>query len=118
MGFPVNTPDMVPGLAFIDEATNLSTARRKIDLSTTPAKSITIKAMNLGAASAQVIYAVFNAVSDSEATTKLGVAGQRYVIPVGESLTVAFAEGVSRVDLIAKTAESGANLVVTTAVGG
>lgn len=118
MGLPVNTPDMVAGVALIDEASNLSTTAKKIDLSTRPASSVTVQAINKSGATAKVIYMVANAASDAEAAVKLSTAGQRHVVPMGGSLTVAFATPVSRIDLVSDVAESGSSLIVTTAVGG
>ena len=118
MGLPVNTPDMVAGVALIDEAPNLSTTAKKIDLSTRPASSVTVQAINKSGATAKVIYMVANAASDAEAAVKLATAGQRHVVPMGGSLTVAFATPVSRIDLVSDVAESGSSLIVTTAVGG
>lgn len=118
MGLPVNTPDMVAGVALIDEASNLSTTSKKIDLSTRPASSVTVQAINKSGATAKVIYLVANAASDAEAAVKLATAGQRHVVPMGGSLTVAFATPVSRIDLVSDVAESGSSLIVTTAVGG
>lgn len=117
MGYPVNTPDMVAGLAFIDEAA-LTNTRRKIDLATTPAKSVTFQALNLTGATAKRVYIVVNAVSDAEAAVKLATAGQRHVLQMGATLTLAFNEPVSRIDLITDVAETGTNSVVTTAIGG
>jgi len=118
MGLPVNTPDMVAGVALIDEASNLSTTAKKIDLSTRPASSVTVQAINKSGATAKVIYMIANAASDAEAAVKLATAGQRHVVPMGGSLTVAFATPVSRIDLVSDVAESGSSLIVTTAVGG
>ena len=118
MGLPVNTPDMVAGVALIDEASNLSTTVKKIDLSTRPPSSVTVQAINNSGATAKVIYMIANAASDAEAAVKLATAGQRHVVPMGGSLTVAFATPVSRIDLVSDVAESGSSLIVTTAVGG
>lgn len=118
MGLPVNTPDMVAGLALIDEASNLSTTAKKIDLSARPASSVTVQAINMASATAKAIYVVANAASDAEAAVKLATAGQRHVVPMGGALTLAFAAPVSRIDLVANAAESGSSLIVTTAVGG
>lgn len=118
MGLPVNTPDMVAGVALIDEASNLSTTAKKIDLSTRPASSVTVQAINKSGATAKVIYMVADAASNAEAAVKLATAGQRHVVPMGGSLTVAFATPVSRIDLVSDVAESGSSLIVTTAVGG
>lgn len=111
------TPDMYAGLAFISETNNQSIARTKLDLSTTPARSVTIQALNLASSTVKRVFVVANAVSDSEATTKLGLAGQRFVVQMGGTLTLAFAEAVSRIDLIADVSETGTNCVVVTAIG-
>lgn len=118
-GLPVYTPDLVSGLALVDEATNLATAARKIDLSARPASSVTVQAINMGSSTVKVVYVVLNAASDAEAAVKLATAGQRQVVVMGGgALTLTFATPVSRIDIVGNAAESGANLVVTTAIGG
>lgn len=117
-GLPVYTPDLVSGLALVDEATNLATTARKIDLSARPASSVTVQAINKGSSTVKVLYVVANAASDAEAAVKLATAGQRFIVPMGGSLTLTFAAPVSRVDIVGDASESGANLIVTTAVGG
>jgi hypothetical protein len=115
---PVYTPDLVAGISIIDEASNLSTTSRKIDLSARPATNITIQSINITGATAKLYYLVFNATSDSEAATKLATSGQRFILGLGNTLTVAFATPVSRIDIVANVAETGTSLVATTAVGG
>ncbi len=117
-GLPVVPPDMVPGLAFIAEIANLSTTRVKVDLTTTPATSVTLQLMNLGSATAKRVFVVANAMSDAEASTKLATAGQRFTCAIGDSLTLAFAEAVSRIDIVSDVAETGSSCAVVTAIGG
>lgn len=116
MPLPVFSPDMCAGVAFVTEISNQSTTRTKIDLSTTPAKSITIQAISLESSTVKRLFIVADAVSNSEAATKISLAGQRLTMQMGDTMTVAFNIPVSRLDIVSDVAETGTSVIVVTAV--
>lgn len=68
------------------------------------------------AATGKMLYVVLNATSDNGATTKLGLAGLRFPIPLGEARKFVFPASAlcSRIDFVTDQAESGTSKIILT----
>lgn len=95
------------------EISNLTSTRSKVSLSS-GADVFRVSYSNLGSAVGKVLYVVFNATSDADANTKLGTAGQRFVVPLGGDRQFEFGPDIllTRVDVKTDVAsETGSSLV-------
>ena len=103
------------GFIYVNEFTSLSNSRQSLtvvgglnalELTFFPTASASIY---------DVMDVVLNAVSDSDADTKLATVGARYVVPAGKTLRQIVPSGgtlISRIDVKLRSAASGTNLVV------
>lgn len=109
----VVSPADVPGALAVYELSNVNT-RQKIDLAV-PASAVEIVSVDMGSSSAKVFDIVLNAASDAAADANLAVAGARVPLPIGKSYqqyVQGTATKISRIDIKARAAETGSNLIV------
>lgn len=109
----VLSPAEVPGALAVYELSNVNT-RQKIDIAV-PASAVDIVAIDMGSSSAKVFDVVFNAANDAAADANLAVAGARAPLPTGKSYqqyVQGTATKISRIDIKARVAETGSNLIV------
>ena len=98
----------IPYQQYVDEVANISTTpvKRGLGLGRSFVE-ISYKQGNGAASTGKFLYVVINALSDADAAVKLTVVGVRYVIPLGESLKIQSVSKITRIDLVADTAETG-----------
>lgn len=109
----VVSPAEVPGALAVYELSNVNT-RQKIDLAV-PASAVEIVSVDMGSSSAKVFDIVLNAANDAAADANLAVAGARAPLPIGKSYqqyVQGTATKISRIDIKARAAETGSNLIV------
>lgn len=114
-GLPVETLDQRSLTITTYEVANQSTTRGNI----TPIKSalgVEIGYFSTASATGKYLYVVFNAYSNADAAAKLGTAGQRFVIPIGEVRKFNFPASApcTRVDFLSDTAETGTSKTIVT----
>lgn len=111
---PFDRPqEVTPG-----ESTNPTTARTKVTFAS-GAATLRIGYSNLGSAVGKVLRVVFNATSDTDATTKIGTPGQRFVVPIGESREFTFGPNalLTRIDLASDAVSETGSSIVTYETG-
>jgi len=104
----------VPGVGIADEIADQTTTPTQKDYASGLIE-ISIAYVDRGSAAGTVLYVVFDALDDADASTKLGAAGSRYVVFLGERRKWTFQSDspVYRVDVASDVAsETGDSLVI------
>lgn len=107
------SPSESAGVLNVYEAANVN-ARQSIILGT-PARVLEISSVDMGSSSAKLFDVVLNAVNDAAADAALAAAGSRIPIPLGKAFNQVVqgsAPLITRIDIKARVAETGANLVM------
>lgn len=111
---PFDRPqEVTPG-----EVADQTTTRTTITLAS-GAATLRIGYSNLTSGVGKRLYVVLNATSNTDANTKLGLAGQRFVIPIGESREFTFGPNalLTRIDLASDAASETGDTIVTYETG-
>lgn len=111
---PFDRPqEVTPG-----EVADQTTTRTTITLPV-GAATLRIGYTNLTSGAGKRLYVVLNATSNTDANTKLGLAGQRFVIPIGESREFTFGPNalLTRIDLASDAASETGDTIVTYETG-
>lgn len=107
----------------LDQLLGVGVSEEIADQTTTPTQkdfvsgllSVSIAYINRGSAAGTVLYVVFDALDDADASTKLGAAGSREVVMLGERRQWTFSPSTPcyRIDVASDAAsETGDTLVV------
>lgn len=110
----VATPDQLFGVGVAAEIADQTTTPTQTDF-VSGLLSVSIAYINRGSAVGTVLYVVFDALDDADASTKLGAAGSREVVMLGErrQWTFSTASPCYRIDVASDAAsETGDTLVV------
>ena len=110
----VLTADQLPGTGATEEIADQTTTPTQTDFAS-GLLSVSIAYIDRGSADGTILYVVFDALDDSDASTKLGAAGSREVIMLGERRQWTFspASPCYRIDVASDAAsETGESLVV------
>ena len=111
---PFDRPQEVTPGEVLDQTTTRTTI-------TLPAGAATLRIgyTNLTSRDGKLLYVVLNATSNTDANTKLGLAGQRFVIPIGESREFTFGPNalLTRIDLASDAASETGDTIVTYETG-
>lgn len=80
---------------------------------TAGARVVYLRFDDMGTSAAKGLYVVFNAANDADADSKLGAAGSRFWLPLGDPMVRSVDEGdeITRIDFLTDTAETGSNKV-------
>lgn len=110
-------PYTIVGGEVVDQ---LSTTKTTISLATS-AESVRVNYFRIGGASNGTrLYVVLNAASSADADTKLGLAGQRFVIPIGDVRNFYFdiSGPCARIDFLTNAAtETASSTMITWEAG-
>lgn len=104
----------LPGVGVSGEIANHTTTPTQTDFAS-GLLSVSIAYIDRGSAAGTILYVVFDALDDSDASTKLGAAGSREVVMLGERRQWTFSADspVYRIDVASDAAsETGNSLVV------
>jgi hypothetical protein len=111
---PFDRPqEVTPG-----EVADQTSTRTTVTLASSAA-TLRIGYSAIASAVGTLLYVVFNATSNTDANTKLGLAGQRFVIPIGESREFTFGPNalLTRIDIASNTASETGDTIVTYETG-
>lgn len=108
------TEQGILGVGVADEIADQTTTPTQKDYSSGLVE-LNVAYVNRGSAVGTVLYIVFDALDDADASTKLGAAGSRFVIMLGERRKWTFSQStpVYRIDVASDAAaETGDSLVI------